>query len=247
MKRIPRFRANIPLASQLTHQTMNAIVDAIEARTPTIGKGTRLRQTPKGFAYSADPGGRSRLRKLPFQVSTVSFEDDIYTIEVEPSTVTIDGTSRIPTINGTPMNERDEDDNLPRLTAAINDFLWLRIEAEWATTTTNFETWESDEPTVYTVFSSGSYTIIDVSLVCLPSGTPELTSQNRASAEGSTTSVGYYAIDQIPTASGVHQQLAYGPAMATPGVLATRVTPGGFDVNDQAEINVAFSSVFANE
>lgn len=244
MKRIPKFRANIPLASQLTHQTMNAIVEAIEERTPMTGKGTRLRQTNKGFTYSADPGAGRRLRKLPFQCSNISIEDDIYTVEVEPSTVTLLGQSRIPTINGTPMNERDEETELyPRIEATVLDSIWLRIQSEWTVYQTYYETELYEEPVTYKVYADGGLSITSVSIVALPYGTPELESQYQILAEADqTTMISYF---QIGTSAGAN--VAYGPAMATPVVFGSGFTGGGSQIAGIARMDCAFSSLFLNE
>lgn len=124
MKILDRFKAGEPLLDQVTADRLNTMVDAINARTPQPGVGTRLVAAGGGFSYSTSASGRGGGRSLGFDVSHTGDGE----FSVLPSLVfgVEANTGTVPNIGGTLITNSPA----PTVTATGGDLIYLKISLE---------------------------------------------------------------------------------------------------------------------
>lgn len=126
------------------HETINGLIDAVRAVCLEPGTGYQRRITRGGTVLrildrsrDARPGTFS-----PFEVVEASkMESGDYEVELEPGRVRSANPVRaagggdgwdyaIPTVNGTPMDEEDEEGNFPRLVVPVGKWIYCKVERD---------------------------------------------------------------------------------------------------------------------
>jgi hypothetical protein len=220
-RRFPRFKAGESLTSEVTAGKLNAMARGLEERTPGEAKGTRLKTSSFGFAYSADPGG-GRSVSLPFQISTRSgVEPGTTEVVVKPSTVTASWApgSITPTIDGTPI----DDDPAPTLTVNTGDTVSLKVTvipvASGPFTGIN----DNGEEFDYYTTNRQNATYSGISIVVRPSVDDSAFAWVDALSGAITNGVYYLNLGTIQ-ASGVSNQV-YGPASVDTQPISPTIGP----------------------
>ncbi len=123
-KGLQRFKKGGFIEDQVTADRLNALIDAIEARTPQTGVGTVLEWNSGGFSYSAGKGGRGFSQRLGFQVYAAADDTD-NGVRVAPSVVSgVSTVAAIPEIDGDPIT----DDPAPILDLTEDTLFWIALK-----------------------------------------------------------------------------------------------------------------------
>lgn len=103
--RLQRFESGRPLASQVTAARLNAMVDAINARTPQPGAGTFMSQDATGFSYSAKRQAGTGGGVTPGFKLRGGVEAGVGGFYIEPSVVSGFTSPVVPVYSGTSLTE----------------------------------------------------------------------------------------------------------------------------------------------
>jgi len=148
----PRFVAGQSLLEQLSAERMNAMLDAIEECQLWEGANVCITRGPGGSTISADAPSDSPDLTHNYQVYDVSTEEETK-ISVRPG----NHNNVIPDIDGTPINEKIEEE-YPALTVNEEDtIVWFQLNLDDDGDIENIEMHsgetlpENDETTVYQI------------------------------------------------------------------------------------------------
>jgi len=193
--RLSRFAAGPSLRKQLTANRLNDMLAAIEERTPRQGNGTRLKTSPSGFTYEADPGETSSAIVLPWKLS----RGPDATAKIVIGFAYYNGQSYTPKIEGEPMTADPE----PMLPIEGNTVIWLRTKAlfEGRSAPVALETYRN--------VIGNLVTIEALDFIALPTG--ESPKRKFASVDGGLGSISYRAIGSFSPSRGFINN-AYGDA-----------------------------------
>lgn len=202
--RLQRFKPDRPFMEEVTAGKLNALIDAIEARTPQRGVGTLLRQDASGFSYSAGPGGTGGGGFVPGFRCTVVDDGGTQKVAIRPSVVGLDE-ARVPEDSG---GTRIDAASPPYFTITGTQTLYLQIEIEPAV-----EAIPGTSPTVYRI-SDSSYTVVNDRVLVTTTQTDQWATINTATGAVTANHIVSWPLCQATNSGGavtINHQYLLGP------------------------------------